>query len=114
MTSTKLIVTGTALVIFLTATGCATSPATSGSKRVIAPTPVPLQSEGTFTFFFWPDQNVYMDVNSNTYFWIDSGSQQSGEELPNSIMGQLAGAVVVKRPTANPHGTDGFAQAGSE
>ena len=82
-------------------TGCA-SDAPSSRATASTATAVAAANGASFTFFFWPDANVYLDVDRDIYYWIEDGRPKSGDQLPDQIMQSPGTAVVVRRSSANP------------
>ena len=100
-----LFAAGLALLV----TGCSSTNSTVDNRLAFIPAKDAAAAEPAFTYHHWPEANVYLDVNREVFFWMESGQAQSGSELPAQVMDGLGGAVVVKRDTADPFAGSGFA-----
>ena len=86
----------------LSFTGCASG---GPGPRAAATAPRAARADATkssFTYFFWSEADVYLDVNRNLYFWKENGRPRSADQLPDGIMDAPGTASVVKRSSANP------------
>ena len=118
----NVIKTIVAVAVVVTVTGCASSPSDSSatsadvtsqqSSARLALTSMP--NAGAYTYHHWPEANVYFDPQRDVFFWMEGNRQQTGPDLPATLMDNLGGAIVVQRDTANPlaaaSNPDDFAQ----